>query len=52
MIEERGEVYLKVSNGKNILLCVRDKCTNIDYVPYRIPVNASFYSVTGKRSPF
>ena len=40
MIEERGEVYLKVSNRKNIiLLCVRDKCTNIDYVPCKIPVN-------------
>jgi len=34
MIEERGEVFLKVSNRKNIiLLCVRDMCTNIDHVP-------------------
>ena len=53
MIEERGEVYLKVSNRKNIvLLFVRDKCTNIGYMPCRIPLNALLYSVTGKRTPF
>lgn len=35
MIEERGEVYLKVSNRKNIILLrVQYKCTDNDYLPY------------------
>lgn len=34
MIEERGEVYLKVSNRKSIILLrVRYKCTDNVYLP-------------------